>query len=156
MGKHKFVIVSTTLVLFTTIGNTTAQSVTRKGLKDYYKDYFPMGVAVSPAALKDSAEQRLILEQFNSLTPENAMKMGPIHPQENRYNWKDADAIVDFAQAHHMRVRGHNLCWHTQTPNWIFRDKHGKLVSKEVLLSRLKAHIYAVVSRYKGKVYAWM
>jgi endo-1,4-beta-xylanase len=97
----------------------------------------------------------LILTQFNSLTPENAMKMKPIHPEENTYNWKNADAIVDFAQAHHMRVRGHNLCWHQETPDWIIHDKDGKLVSKEVLLSRLKDHIYTVVKRYKGKLYAW-
>lgn len=132
-----------------------AQSPVKKGLKDYYKNYFPIGVAISPRSLKDSAERQIILEQFNSVTPENAMKMGPIHPQENTYNWKEADAIVDFAQAHHMRVRGHNLCWHTQTPNWIFHDKDGKLVSKEVLLSRLRDHINNVVGRYKGKIYAW-
>lgn len=126
-----------------------------KGLKDYYKDYFPIGVAVSPGNLRNPGEQQLILEQFNSLTPENVMKMGLIHPQENSYYWKDADAIVDFAQAHHMRVRGHNLCWHMQTPDWLFRDKDGKLVSKEVLLARLRDHIHTVVNRYKGKIYAW-
>jgi len=126
-----------------------------KGLKDYYKDYFPIGVAVGPRNLTDSAQRQLILTQFNSLTPENAMKMKPIHPEENTYNWKNADAIVDFAQAHHMRVRGHNLCWHQETPDWIIHDKDGKLVSKEVLLSRLKDHIYTVVKRYKGKLYAW-
>jgi endo-1,4-beta-xylanase len=135
--------------------NSNAQSTTQKGLKDYYKDYFPMGVAVSPASLADSAQRQLILTQFNSLTPENAMKMLPIHPQENTYNWKDADAIVNFAQAHHMRVRGHNLCWHKETPDWIIHDKDGNQVSKEVLLSRLKDHIYTVVKRYKGKIYAW-
>ncbi|MFD2871723.1 endo-1,4-beta-xylanase [Mucilaginibacter ximonensis] len=132
-----------------------AQPPVKKGLKDYYKNYFPIGVAVSPRSLKDSAERQLILEQFNSLTPENAMKMGPIHPQENTYNWKDADAIVGFAQAHHMRVRGHNLCWHTQAPDWIFHDKNGNPVSKDVLLTRLKDHINNVVGRYKGKIYAW-
>jgi endo-1,4-beta-xylanase len=134
--------------------NANAQS-TVKGLKDYYKDYFPIGVAVGPRNLTDSAQRQLILTQFNSLTPENAMKMKPIHPEENTYNWKNADAIVDFAQAHHMRVRGHNLCWHQETPDWIIHDKDGKLVSKEVLLSRLKDHIYTVVKRYKGKLYAW-
>lgn len=51
-----------------------------KGLKDYYKDYFPIGVAVSMAALHvpDSA---LIVREFNSVTPENDMKMGPIQIQ---------------------------------------------------------------------------
>ncbi|MDQ6815009.1 MAG: endo-1,4-beta-xylanase [Bacteroidota bacterium] len=125
-----------------------------KGLKDYYKNYFPIGVAVGPRNLAGEDAQ-LILREFNSLTPENAMKMGPIHPQEDRYNWRDADSIVDFAQRHGLRVRGHNLCWHNQTPRWMFVDKEGKTVSKEVLLQRLKEHITTVVNRYKGKLYAW-
>ncbi len=126
-----------------------------KGLKDYYSKYFPIGVAVSPYNIKDPKESAFILKEFNSITPENAMKMGPIHPEENRYNWKDADSIVAFAQAHGIRVRGHNLCWHEQTPKWLFYDQQGKLVTKEVLLKRLKDHIFTVVNRYKGKIYAW-
>lgn len=129
-------------------------SAQHKGLKDYYHDYFPIGVAVSPHALKTD-EAQFILQQFNSLTPENAMKMEPIHPKENEYNWKDADSIVAFAQAHGLKVRGHNLCWHEQTPDWLFKDSAGNLVSKDVLLKRLKDHITTVVNRYKGKIYAW-
>ena len=151
--RKSITIVICFLLLF--IAKLHAQSPVKKGLKDYYKDYFPIGVAVSPRSLTDSAQQQMILEQFNSLTPENAMKMRPIHPQENMYNWRDADAIVNFAQAHNMRVGGHNLCWYKETPDWIIHDKDGKLVSKEVLLSRLKEHIYTVVNRYKGKIYAW-
>jgi len=132
-----------------------AQTTGPTGLKDYYGNYFPIGVAVSPMALKDPAQVSLILKQFNSLTPENAMKMGPIHPEENRYNWKDADSIVAFAQAHGLKVRGHNLCWHEQTPGWLFKDSNGSLVTKVVLLKRLKDHITTVVNRYKGKIYAW-
>jgi endo-1,4-beta-xylanase len=131
-----------------------ADTDSTKGLKDYYGDYFPMGVAVSPWALKN-AEASLVLQHFNSLTPENAMKMGPIHPKENDYYWKDADSIVVFAQRNNLRLRGHALVWHNQTPDWLFVDAAGNAVSKEVLLQRLKAHITAVVSRYKGKIYAW-
>ncbi len=132
-----------------------AQSlIPSKGLKDYYANYFPIGVAVSPRSL-NGPDSILILRQFNSLTPENAMKMGPIHPEEHRYYWKDADGIVDFAQAHGLKVRGHNLCWHEQTPGWLFKNDQGGQVTKEVLLQRLKEHITTVVSRYKGKIYAW-
>ncbi|HYC27769.1 MAG TPA: endo-1,4-beta-xylanase, partial [Chitinophagaceae bacterium] len=124
------------------------------GLKDAYKDYFSVGVAVSPRALRTD-EANLILQQFNSLTPENAMKWGPIHPKEKEYNWRDADSIVAFAQRNKLKVRGHTLCWHQQVPRWLFTDSSGKTVTKEVLLQRLKEHIFSVVSRYKGKVYAW-
>lgn len=127
---------------------------TVKGLKDYYKDYFPIGVAVTPAALKTD-EARLIRQQFNSLTPENAMKMERIHPRQDQYNWKNADEIVDFARANGMKVRGHTLLWHNQVPDWIFKDDAGETVSRDTLLERLKSHIMTVVGRYKGVVYAW-
>lgn len=126
----------------------------QKTLKSAYKDYFPIGVAVAPRHLS-GPEAALITRQFSSITPENAMKMGPIHPEPNRYHWQDADAIVAFAMKNGMKVRGHTLCWHNQTPKWFFTDEAGKQVSREVLLERLKQHINDVVGRYKGKVYAW-
>ncbi len=125
-----------------------------KGLKDYYKSHFLVGVAVGTRNLSGE-EASLILKQFNSLTPENVMKMGPIHPKENEYFWRDADSIVNFAQRHGLKVRGHNLCWHQQAPSWLFKDDQGNLVTKEVLLKRLKDHITTVVNRYKGRIYAW-
>lgn len=131
----------------------TSATAVNRGLKDYYKNYFTMGVAVSPQALKTD-EAGLILKQFASLTPENAMKMQPIHPKENEYYWRDADSIVAFAQQHHMKLRGHCLVWHNQAPAWMF-EENGRTVSKALLLQRMKDHITAVVSRYKGKIYAW-
>ncbi|MCU0407783.1 MAG: endo-1,4-beta-xylanase [Bacteroidales bacterium] len=125
-----------------------------KGLRHYYAGYFPVGVAVAPSSLTGS-QAELINWQFNSITAENVMKPGPIHPEENRYSWDNADLIVNYALGHGMKVRGHTLLWHKQSPVWMFRDASGNPVSKEVLLERLKAHITSVVSRYKGKVYAW-
>ena len=125
-----------------------------KGLKEYYNDYFPVGVAVSPRSLR-SDEANLIVRHFNSITAENAMKMGPIHPREHEYFWRDADSIVAFAQRNKLKMRGHTLCWHNQTPAWLFVDNSGNQVTKDVLLQRLKDHITAVVTRYKGKIYAW-
>jgi endo-1,4-beta-xylanase len=125
-----------------------------KGLRDYYQNFFPMGVAVTPRSLQTD-EAALVVRHFNSLTAENAMKMGPIHPGEHTFFWKDADSIVAFAKRHNMKVRGHTLVWHTQTPAWLFTNASGDTVSKEVLLGRMKDHITAVVSRYKGSIYAW-
>ena len=132
----------------------SSSTTTQKGLKEYYKDYFDVGVAVSPRALK-SDEASLVLKEFNSVTPENAMKMGPVHPREGFYNWRDADSIVAFAQRNGLKMRGHTLVWHSQAPEWFFTNASGDTVSKEVLLQRMKEHITAVVNRYKGNVYAW-
>ncbi len=147
-------IVLALLTLSLTCAGQSETPTDHRGLKDYYQSYFPIGVAVSPQALT-GPEAELIKKQFNSLTAENVMKMGPIHPGETRYNWDPADQIVNFAVANQMKVRGHTLCWHNQTPDWFFKDANGQLITKEVLLQRLKEHITTVVSRYKGKIYAW-
>lgn len=133
----------------------TAMAQDNKGLKDHYAKFFPVGAAVTPNSLRGD-DSLLLVNQFNSITAENVMKMGPIHPAEDRYNWAPADAIVQFAMDHKMKMRGHTLCWHNQAPGWMFRDSAaGGRVSKEVLLKRLKDHITEVVTRYKGKIYAW-
>lgn len=124
------------------------------GLKDFYKDYFSIGVAVSPRNLQ-SEEATIIKKHFNSITAENDMKMENMQPSEGKFNWTSADAIINFGIKNNIKVRGHNLCWHEQAPNWFFMGKDGKEVTKEVLLQRLKTHIDTIVGRYKGKIYAW-
>lgn len=131
-----------------------AKSSHQQGLKDVYKKYFPIGVAVALRNLHGD-EAQLIKTQFNSITAENAMKMAAIQPKEGVFYWKDADSIISFAVKNGIKVRGHNLCWHEQTPDWIFKGADGKAVTKTVLLQRLKTHITTVVNRYKGKIYAW-
>lgn len=125
-----------------------------KGLKDFYKDYFLIGVAITPNSLQGE-QAEVIKRNFNSLTAENVMKPALIHPEENRYFWDDADKIVAFAEANGLKVRGHTLCWHGQTGAWMFVDSLGKPASKELALKRLKDHITTVVSHFKGKIYAW-
>jgi endo-1,4-beta-xylanase len=157
--KQIFSVVIASMILMLTVQCNSSRKAAntdqvQKGLKDYYKKYFPIGVAVSPRALK-SDEAGLILREFASMTPENAMKMGPIHPRENEYNWRDADSIAAFAQRNNLKLRGHTLCWHTQAPSWFFTNAKGDTVTKEVLLQRLKEHITTVANRYKGTIYAW-
>ena len=47
------------------------------------------------------------------------------------------------------------MIWHSQAPDWFFKDDEGKDVSKEVLIERMKDHITTVVSRYKGRIKGW-
>lgn len=150
------------IVKYTSSGNAQTNAAistldSSRGLKDYYKNYFTIGVAVSPRALKTD-EAGLILQQFGSMTAENAMKMGPIHPRENEYFWNGGDSIAAFAKRNNLKLRGHTLCWHNQTPRWLFTDSStgtAQTVTKEVLLKRLKDHITTVVKRYKGTIDAW-
>lgn len=132
-------------------GVSTSQVLT---LKEAYRGYFDIGVAVSGRALKTD-EGAFILQQFNSLTAENAMKPGVLQPKQGVYNWREADSIAAFARRNGLKLRGHTLCWHQQVPAWFFYDANNNLVNKEELLRRLQEHITAVVARYKDVVYAW-
>lgn len=133
---------------------TALEDTSEMGLKDYYEDYFPMGVAVAPNSIKgESAE--LIKKEYNSITPENVMKMGPIHPEKDKFYWEDADALAEFARENNLMMRGHALVWHQQTGGWIFENENGEKVSKEELLKRMKNHIDSVVPRYSDIIYAW-
>lgn len=126
-------------------------------LKDTFKGAFYVGVAVNAAQITgaDAAGDALIVQQFDSITPENVMKWEIIHPRPDAYNFTLADKYVEFGQQHHMFIVGHNLCWHSQTPAWVFKDDKGNPLTREALLDRLHDHIRTVVGRYKGKVQSW-
>ena len=126
-----------------------------QGLKDAYKDYFTIGVAVNKRNVSDAAQMELIKKEFNSITAENDMKVGEIHPKEGVWNWGAADSIADFCRKNGIKLRGHNLCWHSQFADWMLKDKKGKPVKKEVFYQRLRDHIHTVVNRYKDIIYAW-
>ncbi|QJX48938.1 endo-1,4-beta-xylanase [Hymenobacter taeanensis] len=126
-------------------------------LKDAFKKDFYVGAALNYRQLngQDAKATALIKQQFNTISPENLLKWGPVHPQLNTYNFKPADDYVAFGQQNNMFIIGHTLMWHQQTPKWVFEDEAGKPVSREVLLKRLEEHINTVVGRYKGKIGGW-
>ena len=126
-----------------------------KTLKEAYKDYFTIGVAVSMNNLTSPDRAMLIIDQFSSMTAENDMKPVSTQPNEGQWNFSNADNIMRFASRNNIPLRGHCLIWHGQTGNFMFYDSKGELVSKEVLFERMKTHIETVMGRYKGRIYAW-
>lgn len=124
-------------------------------LKDAYNGYFTIGVAVNQRNISDPTQIELIKKQFNSITAENDMKPGEVHPSEGVWKWERADKVANFCRQNGIKLRGHCLVWHSQFCNWMFNDKNGKLVKKEVFYARLRDHIHTVVNRYKDIVYAW-
>src|SRR5579864_6006606 len=81
-----------------------------------------IGAAAAPSFLAEEDYANILGSEFSQLQPENAMKFGPIHPRPDTdpqpYDFRSADALVRFAQAHNMVVRGHTLVWHNQVPAW--------------------------------------
>lgn len=123
-------------------------------LRRVFRKKFRVGASVSPGNIH-SEEAAVLLRHFNSVTTENVLKMGPVHPARNRYEFGGADSIADFADRHHMGFRGHTLVWHKQAAEWMFRSEDGSPVSRDTLLQRLREHIFTVAGRYRGRVYAW-
>ena len=124
-------------------------------LKETYKDYFKIGVAVNKFNVSVPEQAALVSQEFNSVTAENDMKPGQLQPKEGQWNWGPADSIANYCRQNGIKMRGHCLCWHSQFADWMFVDKKGKEVKKEVFYKRLREHIHAVVNRYKDVVYCW-
>jgi endo-1,4-beta-xylanase len=137
--------------------STLAQTPTTATLKDTFKDAFYVGVAVNSSQITgtDAQGDVLIVQQFNSITPENVMKWEVIHPRPDAFDFSLADKYVEFGQQHYMFIVGHNLCWHSQTPAWVFKDVKGNPLKRKALLKRLHDHIQTVVGRYKGRIQSW-
>jgi len=138
--------------LLITIGSTDLWA---QGLKDAYRDYFTIGVAVNKRNVAQPEHQALIRQEFNSITAENDMKPVSVHPAEGVWHWEGADSIANFCRQNGIKLRGHCLCWHSQFSDWMFTDKKGRPVKKEVFYQRLREHIHAVINRYKDVVYCW-
>jgi endo-1,4-beta-xylanase len=109
------------------------------------------GCAVAPALLdQDPAYAALIREQASIVVAENVMKWGPLRPTPTTYNFDPADALVAFAERNHMKIRGHNLCWHRQLPTWF-----ASVAPRANARALLVAHIETVAGRYAGRMHSW-
>lgn len=126
-------------------------------LKDALNDHFLMGVAVNAFQTNgaDSMANVLIKKHFNSIVAENCMKSALIQPSEGKFTFDDADRFVEYGEKNNMFIIGHTLIWHSQSPQWLYVDDEGNQVSREVLIERMKNHIFTVVGRYKGRVHGW-
>lgn len=155
----------------------------QKSIKQAYKGKFWIGTADD---LRGNSEdyQASIKKHYDIVTPENCMKPERIHPAEDKYTFGTADSMVAWCKKNGLKVWGHTLAWHGQTPPWFFQDKNaandtantvtppapttdtgrrrrnpgfiaGPLASKEVVMERLKKHIMTVAGRYKGSITGW-
>ena len=105
-----------------------------KGMKDTYSNYFMIGVALNQRNVSDPDQMELVKKEFCSVTAENDMKPGEIHPKEGVWNFERADKIANFCRQNGIKLRGHCLCWHSQFADWMFIDKKGKEVKKLLIL----------------------
>jgi endo-1,4-beta-xylanase len=109
-----------------------------------------VGTAVSDSQLRRPDFTPLLLDQCSILVAENEMKWRATQPEQDRFDFTPADFFMDFAEAHQLAVRGHNLCWHEHNPGWL-----DSVITPRNSISLLTTHIQTVVGRYKGRIHSW-
>jgi endo-1,4-beta-xylanase len=110
-----------------------------------------IGTAVEPRPLADDPlYAATLVREFDSLTPENAMKWSSIHPEPERWDFAPADALVEFAERQGLRVRGTSLFWRYQLPRYV-----AALTDPSAARALLANHIAVLVGRYAGRVARW-
>lgn len=126
-------------------------------LKDIFGNAFTIGTAVSykQASGEDEPGVMIMKKHFNSITPENMLKWGPVHPQSGEYNFSNADNFVALGKKFNAEIIGHTLVWHQQTPQWVFENEKGGPLEKDALIKRMEDHIETVMGRYKGQIKGW-
>jgi endo-1,4-beta-xylanase len=133
--------VSMVLATSATAATTLGASAAEKGR------YF--GAAVAANKLSDSVYTTILNREFNSVTPENEMKIDATEPNQNQFNYTNADRIVSHARSRGMQVRGHTLAWHSQQPGWM------QSMSGTALRNAMTNHITQVMTHYRGQLVAW-
>jgi endo-1,4-beta-xylanase len=110
---------------------------------------FPLGVAIDSRETA-GAYSGLLLHHFNQITPENHMKPDAWYDADRNFRiHPEAKLLMDYAQANDLRVYGHTLLWHQQTPVWFFQREDGtpltnSAADQEILRTRLHDHIFNV------------
>lgn len=134
-------------------------------ISERYADSFDIGAAVEPFQLEGESGE-VLKHHYNSIVAENVMKPISIQPEEGKFNFEEADKIVEFAKENDMEVRFHTLIWHSQVPEWFFLDENGEPMvdetdakqrekNKKIVLKRVEKHVKEIVKRYKHDVDSW-
>ena len=145
-------------------------------LKEIYADKFDFGSAVPQSIFTNPKWMRLAKEQFSILTPENEMKPDSVldvgkskkmleetgDETAVAVHFDAAKPLLNFAKSNGLKVHGHVLVWHSQTPETFFHegyDSKKPLVTREVMLGRLENYIKGVFiyldENYPGVVVSW-
>jgi len=148
-------------------------------LKELCEDFFTFGVGINGSTLQNltlNSEEymALVKQHFNSVTLSNLMKSCYILKQnESIQNVKEGDGTpvltyesidptLQWCMENGVGMRGHTLVWHTQAPDWFFREGYtndGAYVDKETMLFRMESYIKQLMTHvqeeFPGVVYCW-
>jgi len=148
-------------------------------LKELCEKYFKFGVGINGSTLDNltlhSEEYMAMVKQhFNSVTLSNLMKSCYILKQDASIKnalegdgtpvltYESIDPTLQWCMENGVGMRGHTLVWHTQAPDWFFREGYtsdGAYVDKETMLFRMESYIKQLMThvqdKFPGVVYCW-
>jgi endo-1,4-beta-xylanase len=127
-----------------------AEAATLRESADLRDRYIGAAVAMTPFR-NEAAYRTTLSREFNMLVAENAFKMDALRPSRTTFNFTDADALLQFAEANSMAVRGHTLVWHSQLPGWLT----GGNFTRDEVIAIMREHISTVMGRYRGRIVHW-
>ena len=88
-------------------------------------EYNPLGINAGVAIETDTLNQdkeKALVENFNQITPENSLKPEGWYDDQHNFRMSgDARNLLTFASENGIKVYGHVLVWHSQTPDWFFQ-----------------------------------
>ncbi|MFH1513703.1 MAG: endo-1,4-beta-xylanase, partial [Bacillota bacterium] len=143
-------------------------------LREFYAEYFDFGSSLGSAEVKNTERLPFYTAQYAVITPENALKPENVLDEYNSQKASKTDQgnvalqfrivkpLLDYAKENHLKVHGHVLFWHQQTPDTFFRESYARnkpYVSREVMLRRMENYVRIVMeymdANYPGLVVSW-
>jgi endo-1,4-beta-xylanase len=88
------------------------------------------------------------------LVPENELKWQWSRPGPDKFDFRQLDAIADYATHHHFKLRGHTLFWTPAKwyPKWLAETHFASAADAERLLTN---HVQTVCRRYGQRIYSY-
>jgi endo-1,4-beta-xylanase len=112
-------------------------------------------MAIMSRELDQPALAQLIASQVDCLTAENELKPQETEPRPGVFDFAAGDKLLAFTRANGMKLIGHTLCWHRQSPGWMYQGPDGRPLPRDQALANLKRHIDGVMGHFKGQVLGW-
>lgn len=107
------------------------------------------GTSIAQDTLDNRAQAGLYLDQARIFTADYAMNFGALRPDAEHFTPTEADAILAFAKAGTIPVRGHALAWNESRPDWLMR------LSTAEKRKALDRHLDETASYFAGKLHSW-
>lgn len=119
-------------------------------LKEAFKEWFEVGVAISEIATLSDDEVKLLIRNFDTVTPEKMMKPDYLNPDKIN----SADAFAQDVTNQGLKINGHTLIWYRKNKD-LFSMECNTVEQKEKILEYMRIHVKKVVGHLKGQVASW-